>query len=292
MFYLESFRLASADNEDDFVLSYPYQLEMQCYTHNVYPFKIFPEKGLKSIAFQPVTILYGGNGSGKSTLLNIIAQELRLSRSAPFNNTPYFEDYLRFCSYSLSGGTRVPEGSKYIASDDVFDYLLNLRAINDGIADRREKLFCEYYEGRASRYKLSSLDDYDELKRRNDAKRKTPSKYISERLPSEISGGSNGESAFAYFVHEIGEDALYLLDEPENSLSVKLQLELCEFLENSARFFGCQFIIATHSPILLSMKGACVYDLDARPVCIRNWTELTNVREWFDFFEKHRKSFM
>ena len=47
MLYLESFKLPTADNEDSFVLSYPYQLEMECYTHNVYPFKVFPQKKLE-----------------------------------------------------------------------------------------------------------------------------------------------------------------------------------------------------------------------------------------------------
>lgn len=292
LIYLENFRLASQDSEDSFVLSYPYQLEMQCFSHNVYPFKLFPQKKLRKLEFEPVTIFYGGNGSGKSTLLNIIAQKLMLSRSAPFNNTPCFEDYLELCDYSLYQRRNVPRDSKLIASDDVFDFLLNIRSINEGIANRREELFSEYYEGHFSRYKMSSLDDYSELKRHNDAKRKTKSQYTAERLPKEINGASNGESALSYFSNEIKENALYLLDEPENSLSVKLQREICQFIVDSARFYNCQFIIATHSPILLSMKGAKIYDLDAVPVCEKNWTELENVREWFEFFEKNREKFL
>lgn len=292
MLYLESFYLASADNEDSFVLSYPYQLEMQCYTHNVYPFKIFPQKKLRQLEFAPVTILYGGNGSGKSTLLNIIAEKLRLERSAPFNNTPYFEDYLRYCRPVFEKGTSVPIGSKLISSDDVFDMLLDIRAINEGVSDRREKLFEEYYKNKNTAYSFKSLDDYDALKLSNEAKRHSKSEYVSKRLPKEVSVGSNGESAFSYFAHEIGEGALYLLDEPENSLSVKLQRDLCELLQNSARFFGCQLVIATHSPILLSMKGAKIYDLDSVPVSEKKWTELPNIREWFEFFETHRESFL
>lgn len=289
--YLKDFTLASADSEDSYVLSYPYKLEMQCYSHNIYPFKVFPQKQLRQLEFEPVTILYGTNGSGKSTLLNVIAEKLKLSRSAPFNNTPYFEDYLRYCSYSLNNCRAVPKASKFIASDDVFDFLLDIRAINEGIHQRREELFREYEELRYSRYRMRSLDDYDELKRHNDAKRSTKSAFTSKRLGKEISGGSNGESAYAYFVHEIRENALYLLDEPENSLSVKLQRELCEFIESSARFYNCQFIISTHSPFLLSMKGAKVYDLDSVPVRCRSWTELENVRIWYDFFKEHEKSF-
>ena len=102
---------------------------------------------------------------------------------------------------------------------------------------------------------------------------------------------SNGESAFAYFTNAIREDALYLLDEPENSLSPKLQIELAEFLESSARFYGCQFVISTHSPFLLSMRGASVYDLDANPISVKKWTELENIRTYYDFFHKHSDEF-
>jgi len=291
MIYLESFSLASADSEDSFVLNYPYQLEMQCYTHNVYPFKVFPQKKLRRLEFCPITILYGNNGSGKSTLLNVMAEKLGISRSAPFNNTPYFKDFLSLCDYSLRCGS-VPRGSKLIASDDVFDFLLDIRSINEGISDRRECLFEEYNDKRNNRFRLNSLDDYDELKKHNEAKRKTKSAYVTKRLPGEVSVSSNGESAFSYFAREIGENGMYMLDEPENSLSVKLQMDLAKLIEDSARFFGCQFVISTHSPILLSLKGAKVYDLDSVPVRERSWTELENVRLWFDFYEKYRESFI
>lgn len=78
---------------------------------------------------------------------------------------------------------------------------------------------------------------------------------------------------------------------PENSLSAEYQQELCGFLEDSARFYNCQFIIATHSPFLLAMRGARVYDLDSRPVAVRRWTELENVRRYYEFFKAHEEEF-
>ena len=81
------------------------------------------------------------------------------------------------------------------------------------------------------------------------------------------------------------------MDEPENSLSVSLQKELAQFIEDSVRFYGCQFIISTHSPFLLALKGARIYDMDARPVAERKWTELANVRLWRDFFKAHEEEF-
>lgn len=56
-------------------------------------------------------------------------------------------------------------------------------------------------------------------------------------------------------------------------------------------FFGCQLVIATHSPFLLSLPGARVYDLDSRPAAVRPWTELENMRAYYQFFKEHRAAF-
>ena len=297
MQYLESFSLPTAREEEAFVLSFPYLLEMQCYSgESVYPFKIFPQKEFFRIDFAPITIFYGGNGSGKSTLLNVIAEKLGISHSSPFNDTPFMEEYLKRCSYELTYGKCVPKESRIITSDDVFDFLLDIRYINEGIAERREALFHEYevYQKTKDRsvFQMRTLDDYDELKRQNELRHVTKSKFTANRLPHrEISGKSNGESAYLYFTKKIEENALYLLDEPENSLSAKLQNDLRQFIEDSVRFFHCQFVLSTHSPFLLSMKGAKIYDLDAVPVSQKRWTELENVRVYRDFFEIYRSDF-
>ena len=63
------------------------------------------------------------------------------------------------------------------------------------------------------------------------------------------------------------------------------------FIEDSARFFGCQFIISTHSPFLLAIKGAKIYDLDESPVSVKPWTSLENVRTYYEFFKHHDSEF-
>lgn len=123
------------------------------------------------------------------------------------------------------------------------------------------------------------------------SRRSTQSKYIRKNLPDNVREHSNGESAFIYFTDKIKENSLYLLDEPENSLSPQKQQELLRFLEDSARFFGCQFIIATHSPFLLSMRGAKIYDMDEEVADVKKWTELENVRAYYEFFKKHENEF-
>ncbi|MBQ4523963.1 MAG: AAA family ATPase [Lachnospiraceae bacterium] len=284
MVYLSNFEFPDVEKEYDFLLS----LKRTCYD-SFYPFQTVSKHNLESLTFEPVTILYGGNGSGKTTVLNIIAEKLGLERDALYNRSNFFHDYTRMCDYELE--QKIPSHSRIITSDDVFDFMLNLRSMNHGIHQKREELFKEYLEAKYSHFQVKSLDDYEQLKKVNATRNHSQSKYIRDNLMDNIPEHSNGESAFLYFCDKIKENALYLLDEPENSLSPEKQLELIQFLEDSARFFGCQFIIATHSPFILSMKGAKIYDMDEEPVTVKPWTKLSNVRTYFDFFQKHIKEF-
>ena len=295
MIYLEKFKLASGADETSFILSYPKQFEMQCYeNNNAYPFKLFPDRGINTLEFQPITILYGGNGSGKSTILNVIAEKLGLIRTSPYAKSPCMPDYLSLCEEKIADRVKkIPPESRIITSDDVFDFLLGVRLANIEIDKAREELFLEYDRESDSLMKpLSSIDEIEDFKRRLDVRRQSKSKFVASRIPKDLSGKSNGESAYIYFTKKIGENALYLLDEPENSLSPKLEVELARFLSDSARFFGCQFIISTHSPILLGMEGAKVYDLDSTPMVERNWYELENVKIYKEFFDRNKDKFV
>ena len=138
---------------------------------------------------------------------------------------------------------------------------------------------------------MRSLEDYDKLKKVCLARSKTQSRYVRASLPDNTREHSNGESAYLYFTEKIQENGLYLLDEPENSLSPLRQQELAKFLEDSARFFHCQFVISTHSPFLLSTRGAKIYDMDEEPVDVKRWTKLEGVRAYFDFFKAHEREF-
>jgi len=138
---------------------------------------------------------------------------------------------------------------------------------------------------------VKSIADYEQLKKINAARSKTQSRFVRNQLIDNVREYSNGESAFLYFTEKIEENGLYLLDEPENSLSPERQMELAKFIEDSARFFGCQFIISTHSPFLLAIHGAKIYDLDENPVDVKRWTDLKNMRIYYEFFKKHEKEF-
>ena len=284
MMYLTQFTFPTGEQEFDFFLGQ----KRTCYD-SFYPFQILSRRKLRMLDFDPVTILYGGNGSGKTTALNVIGEALGLKRDTLYNRSNFFEEYIKRCSFET--GEPVPEGSRIITSDDVFDFMLNLRSLNQGIDNRRESVFQEYLENKYDSFQMRSLADYEKLKKVVQARSKTQSRYVRANLMDNVREHSNGESAFLYFTEKIQENGLYLLDEPENSLSPERQQELLRFLEDSARFFGCQFIIATHSPFLLSMRGARIYDLDEDPVDVKRWTRLGNVRAYFDFFKKYEGEF-
>ncbi len=287
MLYLSRFSFPSAEAESGYFID---AVKRTCYD-SYYPFGVASSRSLEQLELEPVTILYGGNGSGKTTVLNVIAEKLGLQRDARYNRSTFYEPYLNMCTYEAP--RPIPQGSRVITSDDVFDYMLNLRALNEGVDRRREELFTEYLHDKDPRnpFRYRTMEDYDQLKRVNLARRTTQSQYVRTRMNGNLREQSNGESAYFCFTNRIQEDALYLLDEPENSLSPQRQQELMQFLEDSARFYNCQFLIATHSPFLLSMRGARVYDLDSDPVCVRRWTELPAVRAYHAFFHQHAGEF-
>lgn len=284
MLYLSCFEFPDIEQEYDFI----FRQKKTCYD-TYYPFQILSKHQFRRIDFEPMTILYGGNGSGKTTALNVIGEKLGLHRDSLYNRSNFFEDYIQMCGMKLE--RQVPKDSAIITSDDVFDFMLNLRSINEGIDRKREELFEEYLQAKYNHFQMKSLDDYERLKKVNAARSSTQSKYIRKTLSDNVREHSNGESAFLYFSEKIKENGLYLLDEPENSLSPAKQQELLRFLEDSVRFFGCQFIIATHSPFLLSMRGAKIYDLDEEIVDVKRWSELENVRAYYEFFKKHEEAF-
>lgn len=284
MIYLSHFSFPHVEEEYSFLMS----IKRTCYD-SFYPFQVLSVHQLRMLDFEPVTILYGGNGSGKTTALNVIAEKLHLTRDTAYNRSDFFEDYTGMCDFEAP--TSIPKQSRIITSDDVFDFVLNLRDLNNGIERKRGELFEEYLENKYSHFQMKSLEDYEQLKKSYMAHTKTQSKYVRNNLMDNVREHSNGESAWLYFTEKIKENGLYLLDEPENSLSPLRQQELVKYLEDSARFFGCQFIISTHSPFLLAMRGAKIYDMDEEVVDVKRWTELEGIRAYFDFFKRHEGEF-
>jgi len=284
MLYLSSFYFPGRDREWKFRLD----LKSRAY-QTIYPFYVLPDRGLDEIFFEPITILYGGNGSGKSTALNVIAEKLRLERETPFNRSPFFEQFVDMCDYSLEED--VPAGSRIVTSDDVFDFMLNLRCINEGIDRDRDATMEEFLKLRREKLQLKSMDDYEHLRKIVDARRMTQSAYTRQESAPNVREHSNGESSDLYFKSRIKDDTLCLLDEPENSLSPQNQLKLAEYITESARYCGNQFIISTHSPFLLALEGAKIINLDDNSKTARSWAELPGARAYWNLFSENSHLF-
>ncbi len=101
---------------------------------------------------------------------------------------------------------------------------------------------------------------------------------------SSLVSRSHGQSLMAYFRNRYRIRGVYFLDEPETALSPRSQLELLDILDETGRAGHAQFVIATHSPILLSCPGASIFSFDTVPVTETTCEETDQYRVYRDFF--------
>ncbi|WP_251551227.1 AAA family ATPase [Neobacillus muris] len=251
---------------------------------NAYPYNVFRKMAGEVFVFTNITVLYGNNGSGKSTLLNLIANKLNITGAEGLTNNGYNQypiDYIANCSYRLgekeSDGEsdRVPPNSLYIKSEDI---LYEIKKI------QQEAVLKEGYLYQHAKLGYTK-EQLEELKHSSQMYKQI------ENMKFAIEKYSNGETSMQLFEEYLAPDGFYLLDEPETSLSPTNQIQLAEEINKLARFFDCQFIIATHSPFMLGTLDAKIYNLDAPLLRTNKWTELENVRFFYDFFKKRKNEF-
>ena len=267
MIYLKSFKLS------------PHTVK----NPNAYPYNVFKKIAEEVFVFNKITVLYGNNGSGKSTLLNLIANKLNITGAKDLqimditNTVRLHAD----CSYSLgenkSDGEsdRIPHKSLYIKSEDILYEIKKIQqeaVLKEGYLYQHSKL--GYTKEQLEKLKHSS-QMYKQIE---------IMKFANEKY-------SNGETSMQIFDEYLAPNGLYLLDEPETSLSPTNQIQLAEEINKLARFFNCQFIIATHSPFMLGTLDAKIYNLDAPLLRTYKWTELENVRFFYDFFKNRKNEF-
>lgn len=324
MIYITNFRLPSRESEEMYLNNFYSGHRGYTYYQATYPFQLYPEMGLHTIEFEPITVFYGGNGSGKSTLLNVISQRLKAKRSSPYNTSVHMDSYVEKCSfttdmrwcgeeYSLSGR----RSSKYdigdithvITSDDIFRTLLSDRVRRDQILVKTE-MFIEschtmkrkkldkdetLYDKEGNLLIPRSLDfetgeNVDKFCERVNARKKSYSKLMKEKLGKEEIGLSNGENSIMQISQLMEQEGVYILDEPENSLSPEMQYKLSQLILYMARYNNSQIIIASHSPFLLGIDGARIYNLDVRPVTVSRFEELHSVRYLCNFLSQRMSS--
>ena len=259
----------------------------------VYPYRVVFPMMLDHIDFAPITILYGNNGSGKSTLLNVMAQHLGLKKMTLGNDNEYFEGYVKKCS-SCIDDDGIPEDSSFIRSEDIMVKIARQRKLyaeikKEVLSDKEMEKMSDYgisielYEKALTDPESVNAADYALLSRLGD--------FQKARLKLDNSeAASNGETALDYFKEHLFDESFYLLDEPENSMAPAFQQELARHIELLARL-DTQFVIATHSPFLLAIPNARIYDLDARPSTEKAWYELENMKAYYRLFKKFEDRF-
>ena len=217
-----------------------------------YPFALPAVVDLDRLPFdRPVTFFVGENGSGKSTLLEAIAVAL---------------------GFNAEGGSRHFRFATRASHSDLHGYLRLVRSAlrpRDGFFFRAE-----------SYYNLATdIEQLDAVP--------APAPRIAEAYgPRALHAQSHGESFLALVMNRFRGHGLYLLDEPEAALSPQRQLSLLSRLHELVQT-GAQFIIATHSPILLAYPAATIYQFGSHAPRTIRYEDTEHFRVTHDFLTRY-----
>jgi predicted ATPase len=219
-----------------------------------YPFGLPAVRALPDIEFAPVTVFVGDNGTGKSTLVEALAI------AAGFN---------------AEGGSRNLQFESY-ATHSALASSLRLRW------SRRPRwgwfLRAETFYGMATHITLD--DDVDDRGR---------PLGVAKLFP-DLHHRSHGESFLTLIESRMRDDGLYLFDEPESALSFHGQLKLLGIMHDACAI-GAQFVIATHSPMLMAYPGARIYEFDDDGAHAVLFDEVSLVGLWRTFLESPDRYF-
>lgn len=232
-------------------------------------------RSLKSLDLvTPVTFLVGENGSGKSTLLEGIAAAANLpaigSADVPRDDTLEAQRRLGK-ALRLSWTKRATRGF-FLRAEDFFGFTKRL-------ARERAELIMEMMEA-AQQYRSDNRSETALGLKQGPLAASLAE--MEKRYGQELDANSHGQSFLKLFQSRFVPNGLYLLDEPEAPLSPQSQLALLTMIGEMVAQHA-QFIIATHSPILLAFPKARIYSFDATPVQAVAYEDLDHVRVTRDF---------
>jgi predicted ATPase len=239
-----------------------------------FPFTLPVVRSLPEVSFRaPVTFFVGENGSGKSTLLEAIAAGIplpsvgseELDRDDSMGPARLLGDALR---YRWAKKTR---HGFFLRAEDFFNFGARVKALIAEL-ERQVRDYEEELEGRPFAegmvYAIGSA--------------KGQIQELKKKYGDDLNARSHGESFLKLFEARITPNGLYLLDEPEAPLSPLRQLAFLSILKQKVGQ-GCQFLIATHSPILLAYPDALIYSFDSHPVGAVEYESLEHVTLTRDF---------
>jgi len=241
-----------------------------------WPFSLGIFRNLDSLTFTaPVTILAGENGSGKSTLLEALAVALRLpaiGRTDAHRDETLFDLHPFAASLRLIRNTPAPRTKFFLRSEDFFGFVQSLNRQQQELREDLARVQREnahrsaFAQGQAAMAYAGALADLN-------------TRYGEDTLTA----ASHGESFLRLFQSRMAPRGLYLLDEPEAPLSPMRQLALLSMIRELADTKDCQFIIATHSPILQACPGAVILNCDQHPLQPTTFDELESISLLKDF---------
>lgn len=192
---------------------------------DIYPFSLEAVKNLNTLDFHPkVTFIVGENGTGKSTILEAIATA---------------------CGFNPEGGTKNFTFSTMNTHSELYKYLKLVKGVKrpeDGFFLRAESFY-------------NVATNIEELDREGDMP-----KIIDSYGGVSLHEQSHGEAFLSLLINKFRGNSLYILDEPEAALSPSRQMTMLARIHELVQQ-GSQFIIATHSPIVMAYPDSLIYEL-------------------------------
>ncbi len=238
-----------------------------------FPFSIRAVRGLERLVFStPVTFFVGENGSGKSTLLEAMATATGLptiGAAAARDDATLSDQRELGRALRLTWNVRVRRGF-FLRAEDFFGFAKAIEQLKAEIARREEEVAAEYAERSALARGLALGPLRSSLAQ------------LQRSYGDGLDTQSHGEGFLKLFHSRFVPGGLYLIDEPEAPLSPQSQLGLIAMLKEMVQQES-QFIIATHSPILLAFPNATIYSFDQTPVATVPFGELDHVTITRDF---------
>lgn len=247
-----------------------------------YPFNVPVIRSLPPIEFTaPVTFLVGENGSGKSTFLELLALAAgsiavgsdELERDKTLESVRQLAKSLK-----LSWRKRTRKGF-FLRAEDYFGFAKRLARIREDLQQDLRDMDVEYKDRSAYARGLAFSPLLGELR------------ALDEEYDGDLNERSHGESFFTFFQARFVPDGLYLVDEPEAALSPLRQLGFLSMIKEMVENKRAQFIIATHSPILMAFPGATILSFDKNPVQAVQYDDLEHVTLTRDFLN-NRNSYL